>query len=94
MRQGWCFAAVSRTARVQLVFVFINKESATAKALQRKRFRYELAGYRAAFRALKNYDFIDSNRVYILGISNGGGFCTLVPESEAEQRQVARIPFR
>src|SRR5438270_2715794 len=32
-------------------------------------FDTELAGYRAAFRALKNYDFIDSNRVYILGIS-------------------------
>ena len=51
-------------------------------------FNLELAGYRAAFRALKNYDFIDSNRVYILGISNGGGFAPLVPESEAEQRQV------
>jgi pimeloyl-ACP methyl ester carboxylesterase len=51
-------------------------------------FESELAGYRAAFRALKNYDFIDSNRVYILGISNGGGFARLVPESEAEQAQV------
>jgi len=51
-------------------------------------FDSELADYRAAFRALKNYDFIDSNRVYILGISNGGGFAPLVPESEAEQRQV------
>jgi hypothetical protein len=51
-------------------------------------FESELAGYRAAFRALKNYDFIDSNRVYILGISNGGGFAPLVPESDAEQAQV------
>src|SRR5438046_2113976 len=50
-------------------------------------FDSELAGYRTAFRALKNYDFIDSNRVYILGISNGGGFAPLVPESEARQRQ-------
>src|SRR6266699_1932350 len=48
----------------------------------------ELAGYRAAFRALKNYDFIDSNRVYMLGISNGGGFAPLVPESDAGQAQV------
>src|SRR5438105_15748196 len=39
-------------------------------------FDSELAGYRAAFRALKNYDFIDSNRAYILGISNGGGVRT------------------
>jgi hypothetical protein len=51
-------------------------------------FESELAGYRAAFRALKNYDFIDTKRIYILGISNGGGFAPLIPESEAEQAQV------
>ena len=51
-------------------------------------FDSELAGYRAAFRALKKYDFIDSTRVYILGISNGGGFAPLVPETDDEQRQV------
>src|SRR5947209_12366509 len=51
-------------------------------------FESELAGYRAAFRALKNYAFIDSNRVYILGISNGAGFAPLVPESDAEQQQI------
>ena len=51
-------------------------------------FNSELAGYRTAFRALKNYDFIDPRRVYMLGISNGGGFAPLVPESEAEQGQV------
>ena len=51
-------------------------------------FESELGGYRAAFRALKNYDFIDSNRVFILGISNGGGFAPLIPESQAEQQQV------
>jgi hypothetical protein len=51
-------------------------------------FDSELAGYRAAFQALKNYDFIDTNQIYILGISNGGGFGPLVPESDAEQAQV------
>ena len=51
-------------------------------------FEAELAGYRAAFRALKNYDFIDSERVYIFGSSNGGGFAPLVPETESEQAQV------
>ena len=51
-------------------------------------FDSELAGYRTAFRALKNYDFIDIRQVYILGISNGGGFAPLVPESDAEQAQV------
>ena len=51
-------------------------------------FEAELAGYRAAFRALGKYDFIDSSRVYILGISNGGGFAPLVPESEGERARV------
>jgi pimeloyl-ACP methyl ester carboxylesterase len=51
-------------------------------------FDSELAGYRAAFRALKKYEFIDTKRVYIVGISNGGGFAPLVPESDAEQAQV------
>jgi pimeloyl-ACP methyl ester carboxylesterase len=51
-------------------------------------FESELGGYRAAFHALKNYEFIDSDRIYILGISNGGGFGPLVPETESEQAQV------
>jgi pimeloyl-ACP methyl ester carboxylesterase len=51
-------------------------------------FETELAGYRAAFRALNTYDFIEPARVYILGISNGGGYGPLVPESDAEQAQV------
>src|SRR5207247_8983549 len=51
-------------------------------------FESELAGYRAAFRTLKKYDFIDANRVYMLGISNGGGIAPLVPESDIEAGQV------
>jgi pimeloyl-ACP methyl ester carboxylesterase len=51
-------------------------------------FESELAGYRAAFRALNNYNFIDANRVYMLGISNGGGFAPLIPELDAEQARV------
>jgi pimeloyl-ACP methyl ester carboxylesterase len=51
-------------------------------------FDSELAAYRAAFRAMKNYDFIDTKKIYILGISNGGGFAPLVPESDTEQAQV------
>ena len=37
---------------------------------------------------MNNYDFIDTKKIYILGISNGGGFAPLVPESETEQAQV------
>src|SRR5262249_30860627 len=51
-------------------------------------FESELVGYRAAFRALKTYDFIDSDQVYVLGISNGGGFAPLVPETDSDQKQV------
>src|SRR6266487_7202372 len=51
-------------------------------------FESELAGYRAAFRAFKNYDFLDTKRIYMLGISNGGGFAPLVPELDSEQAQV------
>lgn len=45
-------------------------------------FQTELAAYRAAFRTLKRYDFIDLDRVFILGLSNGGGFAPLVPQDE------------
>jgi pimeloyl-ACP methyl ester carboxylesterase len=51
-------------------------------------FDSELAGYRTAFHALRNYNFIDSNQIYILGISNGGGFAPLIPEGDTEQTQV------
>lgn len=45
-------------------------------------FRTELAAYRAAFAALKRYDYVDAERVFILGLSNGGGFAPLVPQGE------------
>lgn len=43
-------------------------------------FNTELAAYRQAFRHLKDYDFVDPTRVYLLGISNGGGFAPLVAD--------------
>jgi pimeloyl-ACP methyl ester carboxylesterase len=51
-------------------------------------FETELAGYRAAFRALAKYDFIDAEQIYLLGISNGGGFAPLVPESQEQQAKI------
>ena len=45
-------------------------------------FQTELAAYRAAFRTLKRYDYVDLDRVFILGLSNGGGFASLVPQGE------------
>ena len=40
----------------------------------------ELAAYRAAFAAMKKFDFLDTSRVYIIGFSNGGGVAPLVAE--------------
>lgn len=45
-------------------------------------FLTELAAYRAAFRTLNRYNYIDPERVFILGLSNGGGFAPLVPQGE------------
>jgi uncharacterized protein len=43
-------------------------------------FDTELSAYRAAFRGLSRYPFIDRNNVFVFGISNGGGFAPLVVE--------------
>jgi pimeloyl-ACP methyl ester carboxylesterase len=45
-------------------------------------FNTELAGYRAAFAALPQIDFVDSSRVYILGYSNGGGYAPMVAQDK------------
>lgn len=41
-------------------------------------FSEELSAYRSAFPALKQIEFIDTSRIYIIGESNGGGFAPLV----------------
>jgi pimeloyl-ACP methyl ester carboxylesterase len=38
----------------------------------------ELEGYRAAFDSLSKYDFIDTQRVFVIGLSNGGGVGPLI----------------
>ena len=43
-------------------------------------FNDELMGYKAAFTSLRKYDFIDQDRVFVLGMSNGGGVAPLVAE--------------
>jgi len=43
-------------------------------------FSTELTAYRAAFQKMLQYDFVDRSRVFILGLSNGGGFAPLVPQ--------------
>ncbi len=46
-------------------------------------FQSELAGYRAAFAALRNHAWIDPSRIFVLGLSNGGGFAPLVADGAA-----------
>ncbi|HXM93705.1 MAG TPA: hypothetical protein VOA64_05540 [Candidatus Dormibacteraeota bacterium] len=41
-------------------------------------FQTELEGWQAAFDSMSKYDFIDPNRIFVLGLSNGGGFSPLV----------------
>jgi pimeloyl-ACP methyl ester carboxylesterase len=43
-------------------------------------FHSELAAYRQVFRFLKNYRFVDPDRIFLFGISNGGGFAPLVAD--------------
>ena len=44
-------------------------------------FDHELDSYRAAFRSLSKYPFIDAESVFMVGISNGGGVSPLVPQN-------------
>jgi pimeloyl-ACP methyl ester carboxylesterase len=38
----------------------------------------ELEGYRAAFDALDKFDFIDTQKIFVVGLSNGGGVGPLI----------------
>ena len=41
-------------------------------------FQSEIEGWQAAFDSIPRYDFIDPERVFVFGLSNGGGFSPLV----------------
>jgi len=41
-------------------------------------FQSEMEGWQAAFDSLSKYDFIDLDRVLVVGLSNGGGFSPVV----------------
>ena len=52
-------------------------------------FQSELAGWQAAFDALAGYDFIDTSRVFVIGISNGGGFSPLAARGKPVRAYVS-----
>jgi len=41
-------------------------------------FKDEISGWQAAFDSLGKYDFMDQDRIFVVGLSNGGGFSPLV----------------
>jgi dienelactone hydrolase len=43
-------------------------------------FLTELSGYQAAFRSISKYDFMDGDRIFVVGLSNGGGTSVFVPK--------------
>lgn len=52
-------------------------------------FLTELSGYRAAFASLGKYPFIDLERVFVVGLSNGGGTSPLIAQEHAVRGYVA-----
>jgi len=52
-------------------------------------FQSELEGYQAAFDSMAKYDFIDQDRVFMVGLSNGGGVTPLVSRHHAVRGFVA-----
>lgn len=41
-------------------------------------FQSETTGWQAAFDSISKYDFVDLDRIFVVGLSNGGGFSPLV----------------
>jgi pimeloyl-ACP methyl ester carboxylesterase len=52
-------------------------------------FLTELSGYQAAFDSISKYDFIDPERIFIVGLSNGGGTSVLVPRQHPVRGYIA-----
>lgn len=52
-------------------------------------FDTELAGYQLAFRELARFDFIDRERVFVFGLSNGAGFAPLVAQGAPVRGYIA-----
>jgi len=45
-------------------------------------FKSEIEGWEASFDSIARYDFIDADRVFVFGLSNGGGFSPLVARKQ------------
>ncbi len=52
-------------------------------------FTEELSGYQSAFDEMLKYDFIDPTRIFVIGLSNGGGTSALVPRQHPVRGYIA-----
>jgi pimeloyl-ACP methyl ester carboxylesterase len=52
-------------------------------------FTRELSGYQAAFEELFKYDFTDPAKIFVVGLSNGGGTSMLVPRQHPVRGYIA-----
>ena len=52
-------------------------------------FNSELSGYQSAFDEIFKYDFIDPAKVFVVGLSNGGGTSPLVPRRHPVRGYIA-----
>ena len=52
-------------------------------------FQSELEGYQSAFDSMGKYDFIDQDRIFMVGLSNGGGVTPLVSRQHSVRGFVA-----
>lgn len=49
-------------------------------ACEKADFESEISGWRGLFKSIPKYDFADTDRVFVVGLSNGGGFSPLAVE--------------
>ena len=52
-------------------------------------FTEELSGYQSAFEEMLKYDFIDPAKIFVIGLSNGGGTSALVPRQHPVRGYIA-----
>jgi pimeloyl-ACP methyl ester carboxylesterase len=52
-------------------------------------FTTELSGYQSAFDQMLKYDFIDQSKIFVVGLSNGGGTAALVPREHPVRGYIA-----
>jgi pimeloyl-ACP methyl ester carboxylesterase len=62
-------------------------------ACDKSDFQGELEGYQAAFDSIRRYDFIDPDRIFLVGMSNGGGVAPLVARKHPVRGFVAMVSW-